>query len=41
MNSGKKTSRISIFEANSWSLGLAQEANTLDKKYLREEMLLF
>ena len=41
MNSGKKTSRISIFEANSSSLGLAPEANTFDKKCLREKMLLF
>ena len=41
MNSGKKTSRISIFEANSSSLGLALEANTFDKKCLREKMLLF
>ena len=37
----KKPSRISIFEANSSSLGLAPEANTFDKKCLREKMLLF
>ena len=43
MNSGKKTSKISVFffEANSSSLIVVPKADTFDNEALRAKMLLF